>query len=608
MPDAGKGNLYTHLLSKFNATQSVQLSVTLTALPMGLGSNPPECIHVCKRIVSVWHGDIQNIRQIKCTLKRLMTASEYGLELNICQFLKREIEFLGHKIKDGKLYPSSSKTKAVINSPEPKCVKDVQSYLGLTGYFRKFIPNYSLIAKPLNDLLKKDSKFKFETKELYAFNELKRILTSEPVLCIYNPKAETEIHTDASADGYGAVLLQKSLIDIQMHPVYYMSRKTTDIERKYSSYELEVKAIVSLKKFRVYVLGIPFKIVTDCNAFKQTMSKKDICTKISRWALMLQDYDYTIEHRSGTRMGHVDALSRNPVCMVIQDEKIEKCITNCITCILANRKSGKKEGLLHPLPKEDIPLNAYLIDHLGPLESFNKNYKYIFAVIDSVTKFVWLHPTKTTSSKEVIDKLEIQKSLFGNPCNIVADRGTAFTSQEFAYYCTKENIHLSLITTGLPRANGQVERLNSTIISVISKLAIDDPTKWYKHVNDVQQINNSTFQRSINSTPFELLFGTKIKTNKDRKIKELIEVEIQKDFIESRENLRKEAKEQIRKIQEENRKTYNRSRKLPRKYKINDMVAIKRAQLGPGIKLKSKFLGPYKITKVKPNDTYDVEK
>ncbi|GBN48660.1 hypothetical protein AVEN_184780-1 [Araneus ventricosus] len=93
-------------------------------------------------------------------------------------------------------------------------------------------------------------------------SEFKQILSKEPVLCLYNPKSETEIHTDASIDGFGACLLQKSIVDNQLHPVYYMSRKTSDTERKYSSYELEVMAVIeALKKFRPYVLGIPFKIV-----------------------------------------------------------------------------------------------------------------------------------------------------------------------------------------------------------------------------------------------------------------------------------------------------------------------------------------------------------
>ncbi|GFY17895.1 hypothetical protein TNCV_3383881 [Trichonephila clavipes] len=425
-----------------------------------------------------------------------------------------KIEFLGHIIENNKLFPSPSKTKSVVNYPEPKTTKEVQRFLGLTGYFRKFIPAYSVIAKPLSDLLRKDTPFNFDVKQKYSFDELKRLLCQKPVLGIYRQNCETEIHTDASIDGLAAVLLQRFPDDNSLHPIYYMSRKTSETERKYTSYELEVLAIIeALKKFKVYILGMPFKIITDCNAFTKTMSKKDLNTRIARWALNLQDYDYTILHRSGSQMAHVDALSRIQVLtnqcndsivhsikesqeldphilfikallqkgpydnyciknnilykfvdgaevLVIPDEmqhhfiknahdkghfsvkrtlehiknkyfipqlqsKIEKYISNCVTCILKNKKSGKQEGFLHPLVKDDIPLNTYHIDHLGPLA-----------------------------------------------------------------------------TSSLPRANGQVERINRTIIPVLSKMSEDDPTKWFKHVPSLQEVLNSTFQRSINTTPF----------------------------------------------------------------------------------------------------------
>lgn len=138
---------------------------------------------------------------------------------------------------------------------------------------------------------------------------------------IYNPDYKMELHTDASKQGYGAVLLQELPVDGKMHPVHYISRKTTPAEAKYSSYDLEVLAvIVALKKFRVYLLGIKFEIVTDCSAFQQIMDKKDIVPRITRWALMLVEFDYTIRHRPGTRMKHVDALSRFPVQYAISTE------------------------------------------------------------------------------------------------------------------------------------------------------------------------------------------------------------------------------------------------------------------------------------------------
>uniref|UniRef100_A0A0A1WNQ1 Pro-Pol polyprotein n=1 Tax=Zeugodacus cucurbitae TaxID=28588 RepID=A0A0A1WNQ1_ZEUCU len=196
--------------------------------------------------------------------------------------------------------------------------------------------------------------------------------------------------------------------------------------------------------------------------------------------------------------------------------------------------------------------------------------------------------------------------IFGNPANIICDRGAAFSSNDFQKYCDNENIKLFQITTGLPRVSGQVERLNAIIISVLSKLSIDDPSKWYRYVDRVQQAVNSTYSRSINTTPFELLIGAKMRT-KDQ-IRDLIQQDITVLFNNERCEQRKQAKLQIRKIQNENKKTYNLRRKQAQQYKINDLVAIKRTQFGSGLKLKSKFLGPYQITKIKNNNSYDVRK
>ncbi|GBL95273.1 Retrovirus-related Pol polyprotein from transposon 297, partial [Araneus ventricosus] len=207
----------------------------------------------------------------------LSIASEYGLDINFnkSHFLKKRIEFLGHVIEDDKIFASTLKTKAVLNFPEPANLKQIHSFLGLTAYFRKFISKYSTIARPLSDLLKKDRKFKFGEEERISFNQLKIMLAEKPVLRIYNPNYEIELHTDASLEGYGAILMQKSPDDKNFHPTYYMSKKTTDAEKKYSSYELDALAVIeAVKKFGVYLLGIPFKIVTDCSALEKTMQKK----------------------------------------------------------------------------------------------------------------------------------------------------------------------------------------------------------------------------------------------------------------------------------------------------------------------------------------------
>lgn len=163
---------------------------------------------------------------------RFLPASKYGLELNIkkIHIERREIDFLGYPLQNGKLHTSSLKTKAVLNFPDPINVKGVQSCLDLISYFQKLVQDYSLIAKPLQIQIK-ITKCHFDEQQLNAFNHPK-LLSANPVLCIYNPNNEAERHCDACIAGNGAFLLQKSTFDNYFHNVYFMRNKTTDTERK----------------------------------------------------------------------------------------------------------------------------------------------------------------------------------------------------------------------------------------------------------------------------------------------------------------------------------------------------------------------------------------
>lgn len=127
----------------------------------------------------------------------------------------------------------------------------------------------------------------------------------------FDPTLPTELHTDASSIGYGAILFQKH--DGLNKVVGYFSRRTTSSDSRYHSYELETLAIFNaLKHFRVYLLGIEFTIVTDCNSIKSTATKKDIVPRVSRWWAYFQDFKFEIKYRKGSAVAHVDYLSRNP--------------------------------------------------------------------------------------------------------------------------------------------------------------------------------------------------------------------------------------------------------------------------------------------------------
>ena len=165
--------------------------------------------------------------------------------------------------------PSSSKPAVVINFPEPHNHKDLQYFLALGGCFCEFILNFAMIAQSLiywgggETKNKKTLTLNLENKQKKAFHDLKISLCSKPVLSIYNQKSNTEIHTDASTGTNVSCFKNLSLIINCLHPVYYMSKKTSDAEKQYCNYELEVLAILqTLKKCRVYLLDKHFKNIT----------------------------------------------------------------------------------------------------------------------------------------------------------------------------------------------------------------------------------------------------------------------------------------------------------------------------------------------------------
>jgi len=171
------------------------------------------------------------------------------------------------------------------------------------------------------------------------------------------------------------------------------------------------------------------------------------------------------------------------------EQKVQQVVNNCVRCIIFNKKLGKKEGFLSCIDKGDQPLHTLHVDHLGPMDATGKQYKYIFAMVDSFTKFIWLFPTKTTSCEETLKKLRIWSKMFGNPVRIVSDRGSALTANSFAEHMKENGIEHVWSTTG-------VERVNRTVLSIISKISVDEPAKRFKAVPEVQRAANSLVHAS----------------------------------------------------------------------------------------------------------------
>lgn len=253
----------------------------------------------------------EGLSQLDKVLEVLSQAG-FSFKLQKCKFMKRKVHYLGYEIEAGEVRPNSLKIEALAVAPSPKTATQVRQFLGLASYFRKFIPNFTRIVGPLYPLTKYKGSIQWTALHENIRKTIIGILTSEPVLVIFDPKLPVELHCDASSDGYGAILIQRN--NSMPHVVAYFSRRTTEIESRYHSYELETLAVVrAVEHFRHYLYGRKFTVLTDCNSLKASKSKCDLTPRVHRWWAILQAYDFDIIYREGRVMEHADYLSRNPI-------------------------------------------------------------------------------------------------------------------------------------------------------------------------------------------------------------------------------------------------------------------------------------------------------
>lgn len=252
----------------------------------------------------------EGLERLKEVLECL-SKSGFSLNFDKCSFLKQRVEYLGYEVTAGEIRPNPRKIEALTHLQPPKTIHQLRQFIGLASYFRKFVPNFSQVMKPLFLLTTGKATLKWKDEHEQIRQKIISTLTDAPVLMIYDPEHPVELHTDASADGYGAILFQR--VDNKLYVVEYFSKRTTPAESRYHSYELETIAVVNaIKHFRHYLQGRKFTVVTDCNSLKASRNKIDLTPRVHRWWAYLQAFDFDIVYREGKNMSHVDFLSRNP--------------------------------------------------------------------------------------------------------------------------------------------------------------------------------------------------------------------------------------------------------------------------------------------------------
>ena len=222
------------------------------------------------------------------------------------------MEFLGHVVSEEGVRCSESKISAVKDWPVPATVKEVQAFLGLAGYYRQFVKNFSTIAAPLTVLTMKNTKFDWTQKCQDSFDTLKKKLVSAPILA-YPEEGGSEFIIDTDASGFGIGIILSQTQNGKERVIAYASRSLNRGERRYCATWRELLAVVyGVKKFRHYVGGVPFIIRTDHASLKWLLSFKQPEGMVARWISTLEMFNYKIVHRKGKQHGNADGLSRKP--------------------------------------------------------------------------------------------------------------------------------------------------------------------------------------------------------------------------------------------------------------------------------------------------------
>ncbi|RWS24587.1 Retrovirus-related Pol polyprotein from transposon-like protein [Leptotrombidium deliense] len=632
----------------------------------------------------------------------LQCLVEAGLKINPkkCEFFCEEIEFLGHTLTKEGIRPIHEKVEAIKNTPEPQTRKQLRSFLGFAGYYRKFVRRFDELSYHLTEgIKKKGNKYLFTEEMRQEFHRLKEAISSTTLLVSYDADKEHQLHTDASITGVGAVLMQLETDKI-WRPIAYISKKLTDCQRRYSVTELELLALVwAVAYFRHYLEGKQFTVVTDHMALvylKTSLGKTSRGSKrLLRWAIELSAYDFNIIHRKGINHVVPDMLSRNPffdadekelslpvlavrLDSLKEDQRTDSEIKEIINQIeagktrdyifdesgIVRRKTEKFNQLVLPMkdrinilkeyhssslsahigvvktylkirrkyywPKMKESIRKFVeccdvcqrtkddhkrpiglmgkheitaeifskiaIDYVGPLPVSTDGNNQILVIADYATKYIIASPTRDATTESTIRVLRDDVfTKMGPPRELISDNGSAFKSEAFEGFLRRYNVKHTCSTPGLPRSNGQVERLNGAAMTLLRARMQDEKApaeNWDKYLQEAVYGYNSSPHVVTGLSPYFLLHGQEPRQPVDAEYIKTPEdegPEITAEKIAEIVKVRNETRDRLNLQQNKNAEKFNKTHRFVYFY-LGEMVMLKEANPR---KLTPRYSGPY---------------
>ena len=481
---------------------------------------------------STWEEHLARLREV---FERLRHA-KLKLGASKCTFAAKEVSYLGHRVTEEGLLPDPSLLAAIRDIPPPKTATEVRSFLGLAGYYRRYVKGFAAIAAPLHALTRKDALFHWSEDCQAAFDQLKTRLTTSPITAFPDFSQAFRLYTDASTAGLGAILAQ--VREGKERIICCASRALNKAEKSYPATKLECLAIVwAVAKFRPYLMAMPFEVYTDHYALQWLKTMRTGSALLHRWSAALEEYDFTVRHRPGKIQTHVDGLSRLPVDpappedtilhIEVQNEEEARrlaqelhtathlggqalwklfsdryshkagrriCIEVAQSCPQCQRGSdyGHRQKTTGTIESKG-PWDTLSVDIVGPLPA-DRRHEFIIVFVDCYSRFTILVPASNHTADTVSDALlRHVVPYFGTPRRLLSDRGREFVGEVWGKLTSSLGIQRVLTSPYHPEGNSINELSHRTMNNMLrARLLRDLPSrKWVVEIPGIMLALNA---------------------------------------------------------------------------------------------------------------------
>ncbi|XP_035830815.1 uncharacterized protein LOC118480199, partial [Helianthus annuus] len=605
-------------------------------MPFGLTNAPAVFMdlmnRVCKpyldKFVIVFIDDIliysksqeEHEQHLRIILELLRKEQLYA-KFSKCDFWLREVHFLGHVVNKDGIHVDPSKVDSIRNWPAPRTPTEIRQFLGLAGYYRRFIKDFSKIAQPLTMLTQKGVVYRWGNTQEIAFQYLKDRLCSAPILSLPEGTDDFVVYCDASIQGLGCVLMQRDKV------IAYASRQLKVHERNYTTHDLELGAVVfALKIWRHYLYGTRCTIYTDHRSLEHILKQKDLNMRQRRWVELLNDYECAIKYHPGKANVVADALSE-----LVMDEAhksrysvhpgsdkmyhdirttywwpnmkalIATYVGKCLTCARVKIEYQKPSGLLQQPEIPQWKWEQISMDFVTGLPRSQRGNDTIWVVVDRLTKSAHFLAIKEKDKFSTLADIYMKEvvSRHGVPISIISDRDARFTSELWQAMHKSFGSRLDMSTAYHPQTDGQSERTIQTLEDMLRACVIDFGNGWEKHLPLVEFSYNNSYHTSIQAAPFEALYGRKCRSP-------LCWAEVGDSQITG-PDIVVDATEKIAQIRQrmaaarDRQKAYADKRRKPLEFEVGDRVLLKVSpwkgvvRFGKRGKLNPRYVGPFEI-------------